>query len=32
MRSKLEVDKDLKKIVLRLTQTIEKNFTQKIDD
>ena len=32
MRPKLEASKALKKIVSRLTQTIEKNFTQKLDD
>jgi hypothetical protein len=32
MRPKLEASKDLKKIVSRLTQTTEKNFTQKLDD
>ena len=30
MRPKLEASKDLKKIVSRLTQTTEKNFTQKL--
>lgn len=29
---KLEAGKDLKKIVSRLTQTTEKNFTQKLDE
>ncbi|MDB2562664.1 transposase, partial [Sulfurimonas sp.] len=32
MRPKLEASKDLKKIVSRLTQTSEKNFTQKLDN
>jgi len=32
MRPKLEGGKDLKKIVSRLTQTTEKNFTQKLDE
>ncbi len=32
MKPKLEASKDLKKIVSRLTQTTEKNFTQKLDD
>jgi len=32
MRPKLEAGKDLKRIVSRLTQTTEKNFTQKLDD
>ena len=32
MRPKLEASKNLKKIVSRLTQTTEKNFTQKLDD
>jgi len=32
MRPKLEASKALKKIVSRLTQTTEKNFTQKLDD
>ncbi|WP_421715594.1 IS256 family transposase, variant Zn-binding type [Arcobacter arenosus] len=32
MRPKLEASKDLKKIVSRLTQTTEKNFTQKLDN
>lgn len=32
MRPKLEASKDLKKIVYRLTQTTEKNFTQKLDE
>jgi hypothetical protein len=32
MRPKLEASKELKKIVSRLTQTTEKNFTQKLDD
>jgi len=32
MRPKLDASKDLKKIVSRLTQTTEKNFTQKLDD
>jgi len=32
MRPKLEASKDLKKIVSRLTQTTEKNFTQKLDE
>ncbi len=32
MRPKLEASKDLKKIVLRLTLTTEKNFTQKLND
>ena len=31
MRPKLQASKDLKKIVSRLTQTTEKNFTQKLD-
>ncbi len=31
MRSKLEANKDLKKIVSRLTQTTEKNFAQRLD-
>ncbi|MCB4763521.1 MAG: hypothetical protein LGB78_06430 [Sulfurovum sp.] len=32
MRPKLQVSKDLKKIVSRLTYTTEKNFTQKLDN
>ena len=32
MKPKLEASKELKKIVSRLTQTTEKNFTQKLDD
>ena len=32
MRPKLEASKDLKRIVSRLTQTTEKNFTQKLDE
>ena len=32
MRPKLDASKDLKKIVSRLTQTTEKNFTQKLDE
>lgn len=32
MRPKLEASKDLKKIVSRLTQTTEKNLTQKLDE
>jgi len=32
MKPKLEASKDLKKIVSRLTQTTEKNFTQKLDE
>ena len=32
MRPKLEASQKLKKIVSRLTQTTEKNFTHKIDD
>ena len=32
MKPKLEAGKDLKKIMTRLTQTNEKNFTQKIDE
>jgi len=32
MRPKLEASIELKKIVSRLTQTTEKNFTQKLDD
>ena len=32
MRPKLEASKELKKIVSRLTQTTEKNFTQKLDE
>ena len=32
MRPKLQASKDLKKIVSILTQTTEKNFTQKLDD
>ena len=32
MRPKLEASKDLKKIVSRLTQTTEKNFTHKLDE
>jgi len=32
MRPKLEVGKDLKGIVSRLTQTTEKNFTRKLDE
>jgi len=32
MRPKLEASKGLKKIVSRLTQTTEKNFTQKLDE
>ena len=32
MRPKLEAFKELKKIVSRLTQTTEKNFTQKLDN
>ena len=32
MRPKLEASKDLKKIVSKLTQTTEKNFTQKLDE
>ena len=32
MRPKLEASKDLKIIVLKLTQTTEKNFTQKLDE
>jgi len=31
MRPKLQASKDLKKIVSRLTQTTEKNFTQRLD-
>jgi len=31
MKPKLEASKELKKIVSRLTQTTEKNFTQKLD-
>ncbi len=32
LRPKLEASKDLKKIVSRLIQTTEKNFTQKLDE
>ncbi len=32
MRPKLETGKDFKRIVSRLTQTTEKNFTQKLDE
>ena len=32
LRPKLEAGKDLKKIVSRLTQITEKNFTQKLDE
>jgi hypothetical protein len=32
MKPKLDASKDFKKIVLRLTQTTEKNFTNKLDD
>ncbi len=32
MRPKLEASKALKKIVSRLTQTTEKDFTQKLDE
>ena len=32
MRPKLEASKDLKKIVSRLTQTTQINFTQKLDE
>ena len=32
MKPKLEASRDLKKIVLRLTLTTEKNFTQKLDN
>jgi len=32
MRPKLEAGKDLKKIVSKLAQTTEKNFTQKLDE
>jgi len=32
MRPKLQASKDLKKIVSKLTQTAEKNFTKKVDD
>ena len=32
MKPKLEVSKDLKKIVSRLTHTTEKNLTQKLDE
>jgi len=32
MKPKLDASKDLKKIVSRLTQTTEKNFTNKLDD
>ena len=32
MRPKLEAGKELKKILSRLTQTTEKNFTQKLDE
>jgi len=32
MRPKLDASKDLKKIVSRLTQTTEKNFTTKLDE
>lgn len=32
MRPKLEASQDLKKIVSKLTQTTEKNFTQKLDE
>ena len=32
MKSKLEAGKDLKKIMTRLTQTNEKNFTRKLDE
>ena len=32
MRPKLEVGKELKKLVSRLTMTTEKNFTQKLDE
>ena len=32
MRPKLEASRELKKLVSRLTQTTEKNFTQKLDD
>ena len=32
MRPKLEAGKDLKKIVSRLIQTTEKNFTLKLDE
>jgi hypothetical protein len=32
MNPKMEASKELKKIVSRLTQTTEKNFTQKLDE
>jgi hypothetical protein len=32
MKPRLEASKELKRIVSRLTQTTEKNFTQKLDD
>ncbi len=32
MRPKLEAGKDLKKIMIRLTQTNEKNFTEKLNE
>ena len=32
MRPKLQASKALKKIVSRLTQTTEKNFTQRLDE
>ena len=32
MKPKLDASKDLKKIVSRLTQTTEKNFTNKLDE
>lgn len=32
MKPKLEAGKDLNKVMMRLTQTNEKNFTEKIDE
>jgi hypothetical protein len=32
MNTKLEVSKDLEKIIIRLTQTNNKNFTEKLNN